>query len=102
MTDARTARMTPYHCTRATFISLCGYTAVKEEDFGGLVTVRTKCCNASGRVTSEGVVCRSCTQPVAAFYSEDGYTALVSAAEAAGCADPVECAHYALHRLGQE
>ena len=86
---------------RATFTSPCGYTAVKEEDFGGVVTVRTKCCNASGRVTSEGVVCRSCEQPVAAFYGEDGYTALVSAAEAAGCADPVECAHYALHRLEQ-
>ena len=87
-------------CT--TFTSPCGYTAVKDtEDFGGVITVGTKCCNASGRVTPAGVVCRTCGQPVDAFYGEDGYTALVSAAEAAGCADPVECAHYALHRLGQ-
>lgn len=85
---------------RATFTSLCGYTAVKDtEAFGGFVTVRTKCCNSSDRVTSEGVICRSCRQPVAAFYAEDGYIALVSAAEDAGCAHPEECARHALYTL---
>lgn len=90
------------HGPRATFTSLCGYTAVMDTtDLGGLVTVRTKCCNASDRVTSEGVICRSCRQPVAAFYGEDGYIALVGAAEAAGCSHPEECARHALYRLAQ-